>query len=203
MMIKTIFFDLGNVLIHVDKERAIREIAKLSGLDLNTVKQIAESNLEKEFEKGYFSAGEYIDKLQREYGILTDVTLDHLIDIWQQPFEIIPEVWELIPVLKKQARLVLLSNTNDLHIRAVRKKYSILDELDNLVLSYEVGSRKPEEQIYREALKIEDSLPEESIFIDDLHENVVAAQRIGIRSHQFRHVEGLRTFLQESGFSLI
>ncbi len=202
-MIKTIFFDLGNVLIHVDKERAIREIAKLPGLDLNTVKQIAESNLEEEFEKGYFSAGEYIDKLRCEYGILTDVTLDHLIDIWQQPFEIIPEVWELIPVLKKQARLVLLSNTNDLHIRAVRKKYSILDELDNLVLSYEVGFRKPEEQIYREALKIENSLPEESIFIDDLHENVIAAQLIGIRSHQFRHVEGLRTFLQESGFSLI
>ena len=202
-MIKTIFFDLGNVLIYVDEERAIREIAKLSGFNLNTVKQIAESNLEKEFEKGYFSTNEYIDKLQREYGILIDVTLDHLIDIWQQPFEIIPEVWELIPVLKKQARLVLLSNTNDLHIRTVRKKYSILDEFDNLVLSYEVGSRKPEEQIYREALKIEDSLPEESIFIDDLHENVVAAQRIGIRSHQFRHVEGLRTFLQESGFSLI
>ncbi|MBU4445613.1 HAD family phosphatase [bacterium] len=202
-MIKTIFFDLGNVLIHVDKERAIWEIAKLPGLNLNTVKQIAESNLEKEFEKGYFSADEYIDKLQREYGILINVTLDHLIDIWQQPFEIIPEVWELIPVLKKQARLVLLSNTNDLHIRAVRKKYSILDELDNLVLSYEVGSCKPEEQIYREALKIEDSLPEESIFIDDLHENVVAARLIGIRSHQFQHVEGLRTFLQESGFSLI
>jgi putative hydrolase of the HAD superfamily len=130
-MIKTIFFDLGNVLIHVDKERAIREIAKLPGLDLNTVKQIAESNLEQEFEKGYFSADEYIDKLQREYGILTDVTLDYLIDIWQRPFEIIPEVWELIPVLKKQARLVLLSNTNDLHIRAVRKKYSILDELES------------------------------------------------------------------------
>lgn len=202
-MIKTIFFDLGNVLIHVDKERAIREIARLPGLNLNIVKQISESNLEEEFEKGHFSADEYIDKLQREYGILTDVTLDRLIDIWQQPFEIIPEVWELIPVLKKQARLVLLSNTNDLHIRAVRKKYSILDELDNLILSYEVGSRKPEEQIYRAALKIEDILPEESIFIDDLHENVVAAQLIGIRSHQFQHVEGLRTFLQESGFSLI
>lgn len=201
-MIRTIFFDLGNVVVSVNKEKALREIARMPGLSLSLVQQIAESHLEETFEKGLLSIGEYIQALRRDFGISEQITAESLIDVWQKPFEPIPEVCRLLPVLKRQAKLILLSNTNDLHIRAVRRKTSILDEFDELVLSYQVNSRKPEAAIYRKALAVAGDLSEECLFIDDLIENVAAARRIGIRSHQYKDIQGLQIFLQESGLTL-
>ncbi|HCL00562.1 MAG TPA: hypothetical protein DHW42_10725 [Candidatus Marinimicrobia bacterium] len=201
-MIKTIFFDLGNVLVHVDKDLAIREIANLPGFDLNMVMQIAASNIETAFEKGLFSIAGYIGELQQQYDVLHDITAEQLVAIWQKPFTINQPVWKLVPTLKRQAAVILLSNTNELHIRAIEEKYSLLKELDNAVLSFQVGARKPEELIYREALKIAAADPDECLFIDDLPENVAAARQMGIHSHRFETVARLKTFLTDFGFYL-
>ncbi|MBU1065317.1 HAD family phosphatase [bacterium] len=201
-MIRTIFFDLGNVLVTVNKEFAIRELAKLPGISLPLVRQIADSQLEMDFEQGLLSIDEYMEKLYRDYGISEQITVESLIDIWQKPFELMPEVCRLLPVLKTQVKLVLLSNTNDLHIRAVRKKTAILDKFDDLVLSYQVKVRKPDEAIYNKALSVAKSCPEECLFIDDLIENVMAARQVGIRSHQYKTIQELHVFLEESGLVL-
>jgi len=201
-MIQTIFFDLGNVILSFNRDLVIREIAQMPGLSLQLVQKIAVSQIETDFEKGLLSINEYLDTLQRDFGISEQITVESLTDVWQKPFELIPEVCRLIPVLKTQVRLILLSNTNDLHIRAVRKKTPILDEFDDLVLSYQVKSRKPEEAIYHKALSIAGSCPEECLFIDDLIENVVAARQIGIRSHQYKSIQDLHLFFKESGLAL-
>jgi len=200
--IRTIFFDLGNVLVTVNKEFAIQEIAKLPGISLPLVRQIADSQLEMDFEQGLLSIDKYMKTLYRDYGISEKITAESLIDIWQKPFELMPEVCRLIPVLKSQVKLILLSNTNDLHIRAVRKKTTILDEFDDLVLSYKVKSRKPDQAIYYKALSVAKNRPEECLFIDDLIENILAARQIGIRSHQYKTIRELRIFLEESGLRL-
>lgn len=201
-MIRTLFFDLGNVIVSVNKKLAIQNIAQLPGMSLDLVHKIAGSRLEIDFEKGLISINDYFTALHKEYNLPCQITVDTLIDIWQDPFEPIPEVCELIPILKKQVKLILLSNTNDLHIRAVRKKTGILDEFDDLVLSYKVNSRKPEEAIYRTALSVSGHRPEECLFVDDLIENVEAARRIGIRSHQFTSIRGLYSFLKQAGIHL-
>jgi len=201
-MIRKGFFDLGNVIVSVDKESAIRELAKLPSLPISLIRQVADSLIEKKFEQGLLSIDEYMEILHRDFGISEQVTLETLIDIWQKPFELMPDVCRLLPILKTQVKLILLSNTNDLHIRAVRKKTSILDEFDDLVLSYEVKSRKPDEAIYSKALSISKNCPEECLFIDDLIENVEAARQIGIRSHQYKTIQGLHAFLIQSGLRL-
>ena len=201
-MIRTVFFDLGNVIVSVDKESAIRELAKLPILPISLIRQVADSLIEKKFEQGLLSIDEYMEILHRDFGISEQVTLETLIDIWQKPFELMPDVCRLLPILKTQVKLILLSNTNDLHIRAVRKKTSILDEFDDLVLSYEVKLRKPDEAIYYKALSIAKNRPEECLFIDDLIENVEAARQIGIRAHQYKTIQGLHAFLIQSGLRL-
>lgn len=201
-MIKTIFFDLGNVLININREQVLREFAHLLRLPLQTIQEIASSSLEKEFEMGLLNCKQYLQQLHQKYGILNEITLNHLIELWQKPFEENSEVTRLLPILKKQARLAIISNTNELHIRALRRKFQILDIFEPLVFSYQVGSLKPDERIFREALRLVRSLPEECIFIDDLPENVAAAERVGIKAHHFRTSNLLRDFLLESGFSL-
>jgi len=55
------------------------------------------------------------------------------------------------------------------------------DELfDGVVISGEVGMRKPEHRIYRHALEMIGLPPEQCVFIDDIEANVAAARELGI-----------------------
>ena len=51
---------------------------------------------------------------------------------------------------------------------------------DVLVVSAHVGSRKPDEEIFRHALEAMDLPPESVLLVDDALENVVAAGRLGM-----------------------
>jgi putative hydrolase of the HAD superfamily len=52
---------------------------------------------------------------------------------------------------------------------------------DYLILSCEVGFRKPDPRIFHRALSAVGVKPEESIFIDDKEKNIKAAEKIGIK----------------------
>jgi len=51
---------------------------------------------------------------------------------------------------------------------------------DVVVISGEVGMRKPEERIFRHAVDLLGLAPEECVFIDDLEVNVTAAEGVGM-----------------------
>jgi putative hydrolase of the HAD superfamily len=53
------------------------------------------------------------------------------------------------------------------------------DLFDAVVISAEVGMRKPEPRIFRHAAELLGLLPEECIFIDDIRANVTAAEQLG------------------------
>jgi epoxide hydrolase-like predicted phosphatase len=64
------------------------------------------------------------------------------------------------------------------------------DEMfDVVVISGEVGMRKPEEQIYRYALDQLGCEPEEAVFVDDLPTNVAAAVAVGMVGVRHRSYE--------------
>jgi glucose-1-phosphatase len=67
---------------------------------------------------------------------------------------------------------------------------SIPQDLFNVFLiSAEERMRKPEERFFRLALRQLDTLPEETIFIDDFKENIASARQIGFQSIQFQNAE--------------
>lgn len=51
---------------------------------------------------------------------------------------------------------------------------------DGVVISGEVGMRKPEHRIFRHALEVIGLPPEQCVFIDDIEANIVAAREVGI-----------------------
>jgi HAD superfamily hydrolase (TIGR01509 family) len=51
---------------------------------------------------------------------------------------------------------------------------------DAVVISGEVGMRKPEERIYRHTAELLDLQPAECVFVDDLPINVAAAAAVGM-----------------------
>lgn len=198
-MVKVVFFDLGNVIVRVNIAAAIARIAEEFHIPETSVLEPSLLVLERQFEKGQITIEEHLAAVKKIYKFDGHVSIADLERIWQVGFELNPDVWRIVQDLRKQASVYLLSNTNALHIRAIRRKYDILDNLDGLVLSYEAGALKPESEIYEYALRKAKISAGEALFIDDLAENVAGAERLGINSHQFTEISGLEFYLRANG----
>ena len=117
--------------------------------------------------------------------------LNHLVDaekfkeVFSNIFIVNEDVTALLPILKKKYKLVLLSNTNNLHKVYGWEKYQFLQNFDKLILSHEVGAVKPDEKIYKAVEKFTKEKPESHIFIDDILEYVNGAKTLGWDGIQF------------------
>jgi len=117
--------------------------------------------------------------------------VDHKIDAetfkkyYADIFSLNKDVISLLPILKTDYKLFLLSNTDSIHQKYGWQKYEFLKYFDKLILSHEVGAVKPEEKIYH-AVEAASSFPsEEHFYIDDIQEYVDAAKKIGWDAVQF------------------
>lgn len=200
-MIKTIFCDLGNVLVNVNRPKAFQLLTELTGLPPEMLTSPEAVALEIAFECGQIDEQAYFQQIQIYLSSNHKLTLNDLVQLWQQPFEMNWEVWQFIQRLRQKVAVIILSNTNPLHIRAIRQKYQIFDQVDGHVLSYEVGAIKPNAAIYHAALSKARITAAEALFIDDLPENVAAAQALGIQAHQYTNLNSLQRFIKEQGIT--
>ena len=198
----TIFFDLGNVLVHVDKQLAIRKLSELTGRNMVEITELISLEKEEAFERGEMTSLEYLAYFREKFRLPESLTLEELTRWWIVPFTPNEPVLAILPKLRRQTKIFLLSNTNAIHIEALESAYRILPRLDGAILSYEVGFMKPDREIYEIALERAGASPENSIFIDDLEENVEGAKRVGMCAHRFTSAVGLTSFLESEGFDL-
>jgi putative hydrolase of the HAD superfamily len=102
--------------------------------------------------------------------------------------------------LKKDFRLHLVSNINELHYAFIRKNFSDhIAVFDDIFLSYEIGHRKPHQEIYDRAIRASGFDVSQCLYIDDREDLVAAARQMGIRSVVFRGVAACRQELKEMG----
>lgn len=180
-----IVFDLGNVLIPFDYNNALN---KLNEIEKNLGYRFIEfynSNyhLHRNFEKGILSESDFISKMLK--AVDNKIDSETFCRLFSDIFTLNEEVVSLLPVLKKDYKIFLLSNTNSIHQKYGWQKYEFLKYFDKMILSHEVRSIKPEEQIYREVEKASDFPSAEHFYIDDIQEYVNAAKNIGWDAVQF------------------
>lgn len=183
--IKAIIFDLGGVIMNLDQEKTLRAFKRL-GADLDMIN--LESSIFKDFETGKMNADQFSQGLK---GMIQGPLHDELIrNAWNAMMLDVPkDRLNLIRTLKKQFRIYLLSNTNEMHIEYFRnylRESEVLEEWDDLFdhqfLSYEIGLRKPDKEIYTH---VTDTLllePENCIFIDDSLANIKGAAKVGYQT---------------------
>lgn len=196
-MIKTIFCDLGNVIIFVDHNKKINNLKKFSDKDAGYInKFFIYSKARKDFDKGKISAIQLYKNFKNKLNL--KLNFKQFKKVWCSYFSPNKEMEILLKKLKKNYKLVLLSNTDEIHFTYIKNKYKILNIFDGLVLSYKVGYSKPNPLIYQYALKKAKALPNEIVYIDDILEFVKAAKFFGIKSIQYkdseRLIKGLKQF---------
>tara|TARA_B100000315_G_scaffold239830_1_gene259059 strand:- start:365 stop:697 length:333 start_codon:yes stop_codon:yes gene_type:complete len=107
------------------------------------------------------------------------------------------EAW--VDQLKDRFPLFGISNTNRLHFEYVYKRYPVIQKIQKWVLSYEVGTVKPDPAIYYKAIRLIGQPPEKIFYVDDRLELVEAASKLGLQSWQFTGADAFGQKLQELG----
>ena len=180
-MIKTLIFDFGDIFVNLDKPATYRELEK------HGIKELPEGIRHKnlEYEKGLISSEEFINSYKTEF----DLEPDQIINSWNAILINFPEYrFNFIRKLseEKQYQLILLSNTNEIHIDWIIKNVPFFENFKNcfdaFYLSHEINLRKPDANIYEFVLEKHKLSPETCLFIDDTKENTEAASAMGIQT---------------------
>lgn len=184
-MIKTFIFDLGNVIVSFDHNKTAERLASFCehASDIVFGKAIT-SPLVQEYNLGKITSTEFFEAVSRELGLQMDFRA--FSEAWNCTFAPEPLVSEqFVKTLADKYKLLLLSDTNELHFDYIRERFPALYHFDDFVLSHKAGAVKPSAEIFQAVVKIADCAPEECFFIDDLEINVEGARKFGINALQF------------------
>ena len=196
---KTFFIDIGQVLVGLDYPSLLKHIQSLSPLSLEQISQHLTTNPDIwSYEAGQLSTEAFLGRLSRTLKINT--SSQALKEAWGSlfpPGSLISS--PLFDELGKKYQLVALSNTNEMHFDYLRRTHPLVNKFDDYVLSYQVGSLKPDPRIFKAALSKVGRSPKEVIFIDDRIENIRAAEKLGIRGILFVEERQLKQRLRNLG----
>jgi len=187
---KNIIFDLGGVILNIDYSLAANAFKNLGITDFEELySQTQQNKLFDLFEKGQLSSSHFRAEIKKQFKKnIEDLTID---TAWNAMLlDLPPERLELLQSLKNTHRTFLLSNTNDIHIRAVnsylKKTFGIPDlsgYFKKMYLSYEIGKRKPDAEIFEQILLENRLAPSETLFIDDSIQHIEGAKKQGIQTY--------------------
>jgi glucose-1-phosphatase len=185
--IKNLIFDLGGVIINLDTGATVKALSQLGKLTNDETVSIYSLEFFKNYEKGLISDEDFRNQLQLK---LNHCSAAELTTAWNSMLlDIPPARLELLRWLRKEYRMFLLSNTNQIHINQVN---IILKDVcgaedfshffDKAYYSHQIKMRKPDTEIYKHVLEENELTAEETLFIDDNAENLRGAEQLGINT---------------------
>lgn len=177
--IKAVIFDVGGVL-HASNSALEEDIFGDLGVGLESLERIRRREI-LPLVSGEIDEQEFWRNVSAAYGTRPVDASENLLGT---PFKAAIRSHDAMRKLAERLReggvqTAILSNTIEPHARALRY-VGMYDGFDHVVLSYEVGMRKPDSEIYHYTLKLLDVEPHEAIFIDDDPVNIDAAEAAGV-----------------------
>lgn len=197
---KAIIFDLGGVVINVSMDKIFDYWANVTGYDLNFVRQVFESkDLFNRFERGEISPSDYKKNVSCELGI--EINEDEFYKVWNDIFhDLEPRIDELVLNLKSKIRLIALTNTNEVHAKKWKVKYSsLINKFEKVFCSYKIHTRKPERKAFEIVLNYLKLNPNFVLFLDDKFENIKVASDIGMKGILVKSTDQMVAELTELG----
>jgi HAD superfamily hydrolase (TIGR01509 family) len=189
-----ILFDLGNVLMKVEYTAFLHTLGPDHAMSDAELYHLLEEESQA-FEMGKATAEDFLGVVNAKLG--KSYTFDEFLEAWLSILpSVIPGSLDLIDQLAQEYRLMLLSNTNELHLRRSVEMLPALRRFERMFVSYEIGLVKPNRGIYQYVLDHIDVPAQRILFIDDLEKNIQAAREVGMHGIVFRGIESARVELQ-------
>ncbi len=200
--IQNIIFDFGGVVLDIDPNMTMRELENL-GIKNTEVFMTPDfqENVINKFERGIITPEQFRQKVREALEAeLTDQEID---EAWNALLLDIPK--ERIAVLKatkENYRMFLLSNSNEIHydvyVRDLQLRFGFreFDQLfDKSYFSFDLHLSKPNPEIFEFVLNQHQLVPEETLFIDDTLEHILAARKLGMKTYHLQKPERLRDII--------
>lgn len=198
-MIRTIIFDIGNVLAGFDWQGFYEK----QGFDEEMVERLGRATVNsedwKEYDRGCVSdegmirlfvendpeiAPQIRSALEDFHGLVTHY--DYAIE------------W-ICELKKKGYQVLVLSNFSDKALRECWHALDFLPYVDGGILSFRDKLIKPMPEIYHLILSRYHLKAEECVFLDDTQANVDGARRVGMHSFRFENLQQAKEALQKLG----
>ena len=193
----TIIFDLGGVLINLNRQNCLKAFRELSydSIDM-MLGEYRQKGVLLALEEGRISPEEWRESIRRCVSVpVTDKQIDDAFNAFLVDIPV--EKLRMLRRLKEKYRVVMLSNTNKVMFESKIPELFKIDGLrmedyfDKFFLSYEMGMSKPSPEIFIRVAKELGIEPQEALFVDDSLANIEAASKLGF---QTMHVEPYTDF---------
>ena len=199
--VTTLIFDLGGVLINLDLPQCIQNFKDLGVQNFEEqLSFFGQKGFFLQFEKGQISIPQFRAEVRK---LCVNPVTDEQIDAAWCSFlcDIPNHKLEMLLELKKKFKLLLLSNTNQLHIEVstegefAKIGMKIADVFDKCYYSYQMGLAKPSAEIFEAVLSDAGVTAKECLFLDDGPKNIAQAASMGIQTYQVEPGEDLKFLL--------
>ncbi len=186
--IDTIVFDLGGVLINLDKQACIDAFRALGFAEVEQyLGEYEQQGIFGKLEAGKISPAEFRNGVRSAMGQeVNDQEIDtafnaFLLDLPLYKLEMLRE-------LKKSYRIVMLSNTNAIMFDFIcdtifrQEGLTVHHYFDDIFVSHEMGCTKPNRYIYEQLIAKAGIVPEQTLYVEDSAANLEAAAPFGFKT---------------------
>jgi len=199
-MIKNIVFDLGGVIIDLDRDQAVRRFEQI-GVD--DAEQLIDAYEQKgiflQLEDGSINTEKFCQKLREHTG--KNLSFEDITHAWMGFVVDVPQYkLDYILKLRDKYKVYLLSNTNPIiqlqwaqTNRFTSAGRPLNDYFDKLYTSYEVGVTKPDRRIFDYMVQDSGMIPAETLFVDDGKSNIEVGKEFGFQTYMPLNKEDWRS----------
>lgn len=199
--IEAVFLDLGNVLAFHDDAVLFERMSAWGGASPQDIRKRM-LMLWDAINRGTLAGDDLRGEVCHVAGSDTPLDPDPFYALWNCHFRVNQPLLPMVEALLGKVKVVLLSNTNELHWRFVRPLIPLFQRFHDLVISCELLLAKPDPEIYKVALARAGVAAERVAYFDDVPRFVEAACALGIHGRVFTDAPTFRAQLAELGLGI-
>ncbi|MFN0122846.1 MAG: HAD family hydrolase [Blastocatellia bacterium] len=200
--IEWVVFDLGGVVVRLNLDGALRDLARQSETDTETIAGFLRQpdsdglSMEDKLQLGHISFADYARQLNQV--LRRPLEMESLAELRLRVIQGEDEdTLRIISALTETVRVACFSNTHQLHWDHMAAHYQSFGLFHKTVASHLIRAAKPDRQAFDLAAAQIGADPARSLFIDDAPANVEAARGYGWNALHFRDAAELRRQLIE------
>jgi len=195
--INCIIFDLGGVLFRNGTKNVISLLEKKYFISNDKLIDIFYGQNSFDFRAGKISSTEYWESIYSKYHDLKHIDLKTL---WYDSYTVNVDIYRAVIELKKKYILGILSDNIRERVEYLEKRYNFSKCFNFWLYSYDTGFCKTNVQIFKVLdyyLNSLNLLREETLIIDDYHEYLLEAEKLGYTTIHYKENDDIVSKLSE------